>query len=106
VILTDAETEEAAARLVKSSLGKLWHDVPEKKGGLSHDRRLACCRTRRAQEFSKHCIPDGALILFNSYNASWASKNSPSSIPTKVGFIGMAESLSCRVIAWMGDPLS
>jgi hypothetical protein len=43
VILTDAEIEEAAARLVKSSVGKSWSDLSDnqKRGYLIIVTKLA-----------------------------------------------------------------
>jgi hypothetical protein len=56
VILTDAETEEAAARLVKSSVGKVWSDVPDNQ---KHGYRMIV--TRLAAELDTPKTPEAVF---------------------------------------------
>jgi hypothetical protein len=60
VLLTDAETEKAAARLVKSSIGKVWSDLPDNQ---KHGYRMIV--TRLAAELVVTKTPEAVFVFMS-----------------------------------------
>ena len=58
VILPDAETEEAAARLVKSSVGKSWSDLPDNQ---KHGYRMIV--TKLAASLDTPKTPEAVFVF-------------------------------------------
>jgi hypothetical protein len=58
VILTDAEIEEAAARLVKSSVGKSWPDLPDNQ---KHGYRMIV--TKLAASLDTPKTPEAVFVF-------------------------------------------